>query len=71
MFVIFVASKISVQDLEDLRLMYERPERLRDEVFADLYAHSTGITSSNVRSQRIRELFPKTLEYIENQRLSR
>lgn len=55
---------ISAQQLEEWSLVYENIQRLRDEIFADLFAHATGLTSNNARSQAIRQAFPKTLEYV-------
>lgn len=44
-----------------------RIELVRDEVFADLYAHSTGLTSNNSYSQNIKAAFPNTLRFIKEE----
>lgn len=41
-------------------------ESIRDEVFADLYAHASGLTSKNEYSQRILKYFRNCAEYMNN-----
>jgi len=54
---------ISAEKLEDMQLSYPKIEELRDEVFADMYAHATGLQSNNPRSMQMKELFPNCLKY--------
>lgn|GEM_PF-959094 len=54
---------ISAEKLEELQLDFSTLEELRDEVFADMYAHATGLQSSNPRSVQMKELFPNCLKY--------
>lgn len=61
-------SGITPARLRDLRLEYAHIASLRDEVFADLFAHTTGLRSNNPRSQSILELFPNTLEFMKKMR---
>ena len=44
-----------------------RIELVRDEVFADLYAHSSGLTSNNSYSQNMKVAFPNTLRLIKEE----
>ncbi|MBP6744049.1 hypothetical protein KA344_02400, partial [bacterium] len=52
--------------LRELRLDIEPGEvtSARDEVFADLYAHSTGLNARNQYSQKMKVAFPNCLRYI-------
>ncbi|HEY9716423.1 MAG TPA: hypothetical protein V6C69_03060 [Trichormus sp.] len=40
-------------------------EKVRDEIFSDLYAHTTGLRSNNPYSRLVKSSFPKTLEQME------
>jgi hypothetical protein len=58
---------ISQDTLLELRLTIEKRKSLsgiRDEVFADIYAHSTGLESNNPYSQKIKATFPSCLKYM-------
>jgi len=60
-------SRLGEETLKGLRLDIS-PEELtttRDEVFADLYGHSTGIGAKNEYSQRMKAAFPTVLKYIQ------
>lgn len=41
-------------------------ERAREEVFADMYAHSSGLQSNNPYSQLMKKYFPSCLKYLED-----
>lgn len=62
-------ANISPEKLDELQLSFDRIARQRDEVFADMYAHASGIPSNNPRSIQMKELFPKCFEYVQQKRL--
>lgn len=57
---------LSLEQLDELRLSskYKPLPLARDEVFADAYAHSTGLESNNPYSQKIKQAFPRCLQYL-------
>lgn len=61
------AAKLSPEQLDELRLSPKyRPSvaAARDEVFSDMYAHSTGFESNNPYSQKMKAAFPSCLRYL-------
>lgn len=60
---------IPAEKLGDLQLNFDRIERMRDEVFADMYGHASGLESNNPRSIQMKALFKNCLEYVKKQRL--
>lgn len=60
---------IPANRLEELQLSFRTKEQIRDEVFADMYAHGTGLESWNPRSLKMKELFPNCLNYAKTRRL--
>ncbi|MDZ4832580.1 MAG: hypothetical protein SGJ27_02145 [Candidatus Melainabacteria bacterium] len=60
-------AKLPPQTLDELQLStkFKSVVRARDEVFADSYAHSIGLTSNNSYSQKMKQAFPNCLRYLE------
>lgn len=56
---------VPAEVLDSLQLSIKPSVAKRDEVFADLYAHSKGLQSNNPYSQLIKHWFPRTLKYLE------
>ncbi len=57
-------SKLTPTQIKDMQLFTEKRvtwEQLRDEIFADMYAHSTGLTTSNPGSIKMKNAFPNCL----------
>jgi hypothetical protein len=59
---------IDPKKLDELLIPTDTIYATRDEVFADLYAHSKGALSSNSRSNQIRDMFQKCLKYVKEGR---
>jgi hypothetical protein len=59
-------AKLTPEQLDELRLSakYKSLVEARDEVFADMYAHSTGYESNNPYSQKMKAAFPSCLRYL-------
>lgn len=56
--------KLSQSEIADMKLFTTQrttKEQIRDEIFADMYAHSTGITTSNPGSLKMKRAFPACL----------
>lgn len=56
--------KLSQFEIADMKLFTTQrttKEQIRDEIFADMYAHSTGITTSNPGSLKMKRAFPACL----------
>ena len=51
----------SPEKIRELQLDFATLEEARDEVFADMYAHATGLQSHNPRSEQMKDLFPNCL----------
>lgn len=60
--------KVSPELLDQLGLSenFKPLELARDEVFADMYAHSSGLQSNNPYSQLLKQYFPSCLKYLED-----
>ncbi|CAN5316094.1 hypothetical protein BH11CYA1_BH11CYA1_41080 [soil metagenome] len=57
-------SKLTPTQIKDMQLFTEKRvtwEQLRDEIFADMYAHSTGLTTNNPGSIKMKNAFPNCL----------
>lgn len=59
---------IDAGKLDELQIPTDTIYATRDEVFADLYAHLTGATTENPRSNQIRDMFKECLEYLKKER---
>lgn len=59
-------SKLTAEQLDELRLSpnYKSVVEARDEVFSDMYAHSTGYESNNPYSKKMKAAFPSCLRYL-------
>lgn len=57
-------AKLSKEILDELQLSekFKSPVLARDEVFADMYAHSSGIKSNNPYSMKLKTAFPLCLK---------
>ncbi|MBP9094714.1 hypothetical protein KBI23_27085 [bacterium] len=55
-----------VLDALQLSRTFRTPELARDEVFADIYAHTQGLQSNNPYSQLIKQWFLKSLKFMED-----
>lgn len=56
-------------DMQDILMLSEKfkpLERAREEVFADMYAHASGLQSTNPYSQLMKKYFPSCLKYLED-----
>ncbi len=56
--------KLTPTQIKDMQLFTEKRvtwEQLRDEIFADMYAHSTGLTTNNPGSIKMKNAFPNCL----------
>jgi hypothetical protein len=62
-------ASVSPKKLEELQLFFDKIAKTRDEVFADMYAHATGLDSVNPRSIQLKQLYPKCLDYVRQKRL--
>ncbi len=63
-------SKLSAEEIDSLRLSPAhrlKIELVRDEVYADMYAHTTGIDSKMSYSQRMKAAFPNCLALLEEE----
>ncbi|MBX3151449.1 hypothetical protein KF728_14950 [Candidatus Obscuribacterales bacterium] len=60
-------AKLPSETLDELQLSQKFKPLLkaRDEVFADMYAHSTGLPSNNPYSQKLKQAFPSCLKFLE------
>jgi len=58
--------KLSPEQLDELRLSlkFKTLAVARDEVFSDMYAHSTGVTSNNPYSLKMKVAFPLCLQIL-------
>lgn len=52
-----------IKETLQLSEKYKTINATRDEVFADLWAHSTGLASNNPYSQMMKEKFPNVLTF--------
>jgi len=57
--------RIPPNKLTELQLRFPTDEQLRDEVFADMYAHACGLQSNNPRSMLMKDLFPNCLNFVQ------
>ncbi|MEW6499798.1 MAG: hypothetical protein AB1589_46145 [Cyanobacteriota bacterium] len=62
-------SSLSASKLNELRLSGRSLANVRDEVFADMYAHVSaqraGVTANSHYSIKLKESFPNCLKYLE------
>jgi hypothetical protein len=56
--------KLSDDVLQSLGLSRENPRRSGDEVFADLYAHASGVVTTDGATNKIKRCFPRCFEYV-------
>lgn len=57
------------QDMKDTLMLSEKfkpLERAREEAFADMFAHASGLQSNNPYSQLMKKYFPSCLKYLED-----
>lgn len=62
--------RLTPQEKSDLMLSPAHRERIsdaRDEVFADMYAHASGLKSNNGYSQKMKVAFPNCLQYLKEE----
>lgn len=45
-------------------------EQVRDEVFADMYGHVSGVACKIERSRMMKEAFPRCFDYVKQLRLN-
>jgi hypothetical protein len=57
--------RIPPNKLTELQLRFPTDEQLRDEVFADMYAHACSLQSNNPRSMLMKSLFPNCLKFVQ------
>ena len=55
---------------QQLQLVYPTLEQTRDEVFADMYGHVSGVACKIERSRMMKEAFPRCFDYVNKLRLN-